>query len=358
MPNFKRIAVLRAGALGDLLFAMPTLSALRKAMPDAEIVLLSKESHRQLLADRPCAVDRVEALPAIPGVTVAPENEADGAAADELVGRLWSEHFDLAVQIHGGGRYSNPFVRKLGAGLTCGLRTPDAEPLDLNVPYIYYQPEIMRCLEVVGQLGVPPAELAPEFPVIASDRAELEPIDLPRPLVAVHPGATDSRRRWAPDRFAAVADAVADSGASVVLTGAGEDREQTQQVQAAARTTLIDTTDQLSVGGLAALYERCDVVVSNDTGPLHLAAAVGTAAVGIFWCGNMINAALPMRRRYRPQISWTIHCPVCEADCTRDLYPDRAGGEPCDHRVSFVDDVSTPEVIADTLDLLKETVDE
>jgi len=110
---------------------------------------------------------------------------------------------------------------------------------------------------------------------------------------------------------------------------------------------------QVTLGGLAALLADSAVVVSNDTGPLHLAAAVETAVVGLFWVGNVINFASPERARYRPLMSWQIHCPRCGADCTRDLYPDRGGGSGCAHEDSFMADIPVAEVVAELRDLLE-----
>src|SRR5215471_20674234 len=106
--------------------------------------------------------------------------------------------------------------------------------------------------------------------------------------------------------------------------------------------------DALSVGGLAALYASCDVVVSNDTGPLHLARAVGARTVGIYWAGNLINSGPLERRRHRPVVSFTVHCPVCGQDCTRDAHPAR-GGARCRHTPSFVTDVPAIEVTQSAL---------
>lgn len=356
--GLRRIAVLRANALGDLLFAWPALEALRRAAPSAEIVLLGKRLHAEIMAGRPAPVDRVEVLPAVPGVSAEPGAATDPRAEAAFVARMREEGFDLALQLHGGGRYSNPFVRGLGAGLTAGLRAPDAEPLDLNLPYVYYQPEVPRYLEVLGLLGIRPHRLEARFPVVQRDRAELERFDLAGPLVAVHPGASDARRRWSPERFARVIDRLAGFGVKVVLTGAGADADQVKRVLATARSSPIDTCDRLGIGGLAALYEQCDVVISNDTGPLHLAAAVGTRTVGLYWCGNLLNGGPATRRLHRPQVSWTLHCPICGADCTRDLYPSRQGGPPCGHEVSFVDDISVPEVVGAACDLLGEAAAE
>lgn len=342
-----RIAVLRANGLGDFVFTLPALAALRASEPDAEIVLLGTAMHRELLRDRPGPIDRVEVLPPVPGVTCPADADADPSAVAAAVERLRDERFDVALQLHGGGRYSNRFLRRLHPTLTVGMRTPDADPLDLELPYAYYQPEVMRYLEVVGLLGVPAVEPTPHFAVTEADRTELDRLALPadRPLVVLHPGATDNRRRWSPARYAAVADAMTSAGATVAVIGTAPEAGIAHDLLAAAQGDCRDVVDKLSLGGLAALLERAAVVVANDSGPLHLAAAVGTATVGIFWCGNLINAGPPTRGRHRPQISWTVHCPVCGADCTRDLYPTREGGPPCDHDVSFVDDVSVAEVV-------------
>ena len=66
----------------------------------------------------------------------------------------------------------------------------------------------------------------------------------------------------------------------------------------------------------------------------------------------LINCGLPWRARYRPVVSWTVHCPVCGADCTRDIYPDRPG-DGCGHRESFVVDVPVAEVLAAVDDLTR-----
>jgi hypothetical protein len=123
------------------------------------------------------------------------------------------------------------------------------------------------------------------------------------------------------------------------------------------RAPATPVVDGVELGGLAALYAECAVVVSNDTGPVHLAEAVGGATVGIYWAGNFINGAPTDRARHRPMISWTLRCPVCGMDCTRDIYPARGGGSGCTHQVSFVTDVPAVEVRDAALELLSITVE-
>jgi ADP-heptose:LPS heptosyltransferase len=263
------------------------------------------------------------------------------------------ERFDLALQLHGGGANSNPVVAGLGARVTAGLRAEDAPPLDRWVRYVYYQPEVVRYLEVAALVGARTDRLAPHLTVTEAELAEARAVvgEPDRPRIALHPGATDPRRRWPAERFARVADELVADGYEVVVTGTPAERDVVESVVAAARTPVRPLVGALSLGGLAALYARCAMVIGNDSGPLHLAAAVGTPTVGVFWVGNLINAGTPFRARHRPIISWTVHCPTCGVDCTRDIYPDRPGGG-CAHRVSFVSDVPVTEVLAAAADLM------
>ena len=79
-----------------------------------------------------------------------------------------------------------------------------------------------------------------------------------------------------------------------------------------------DVCGALSLGGLVGLLARCSFLVANDSGPLHLAEATGAATVGIYWCGNLINAEPITRTRHRPHLSWRLTCPVCGRNCIYD----------------------------------------
>ncbi|MGA5764238.1 glycosyltransferase family 9 protein [Nonomuraea bangladeshensis] len=353
VPGVERIAVLRANAIGDFLLSVPALDALRSAYPDAKLTLLGLPWHAGFLEGRPGPVDEVVALPPITGVST---SEGGHPVPGGLCEGLRERAFDLAVQIHGGGRYSNPFVRRLGARVTAGLRTPDADELDRWVPYVDHHHESLRFLEVAALVGGRAGDragdraggLEPQVAVTGRDREELAAaFGAPPPgLVAVHPGARDPRRRWPVERFAAVADRL---GRPVVVTGSAAERDLVEGVVAAMRRPAVAVAGTLGLGALAALYERCDLVIGNDTGPRHLAAAVGTPTVAVYWCVNLVSYGPLTRTRHRPLISWTTGCPVCGVDGVDPR------GERCPHDVSWVRDVPVDDVLEQAGDLLAES---
>lgn len=345
LADIRKIAVLRANALGDFIFTIPALEALRAAYPEAEIVLLAKAWHAAFLAERPSPIDRVVVVPRYGGVGEAPGIPEDPGEIGRFFEQMTQEHFDLALQLHGGGGYSNPFIRRLKARVTIGLKAPEAVPLDSWIPYTYFQPEIMRYLEVVSLIGAAPTSIEPHITVTQKDRAEARRsiAEDPRPLVVLHPGASDIRRYWPAEKFAAVGDALAASGAQIVVTGTEPERETTAAVCKRMQAEVRDLAGQLSLGGLAGLLSLAGVAISNDTGPLHLAHAVGAPTVGIYWAYNVLTAGEMTRRKHRPLITWRMNCPVCGADNALSR---------CEHGVSFVSDIAENEVIAAAHDLL------
>ena len=286
VPDVRRIAVLRANALGDYMFVLPALESLRAAYPAAELVLLGAPWHAAALTGRPGPVDRVLVVPACPGIRD-PEPD-DPVPAGELagfLGRARAERFDLAVQLHGGGRNSNPIVAGVGARVTAGLRAPDAPPLDRTVPYVHFQPEVFRYLEVVGLVGAEPVTYRSRFALGDADRAEADRVAPrgPAPRVVVHPGARDPRRRWPADRFAAVARHLAAAGLDVRVTGGPAEvplaREVAEGAGLGEGAVLAGRTTTLE---LAAVVAGARVVVSGDTGMAHLATAYRRPSVVLF----------------------------------------------------------------------------
>lgn len=346
VPNVKKIAVLRANGLGDFIFALPAIQNLRQAYPEAEIVLLGLPWHASFLTGRPSLpIDRVVVVPVCKGVRDGEGLREDEGELERFFLTMELEKFDMAIQIHGGGRHSNPFILKLGAKLTAGSRTPDAAPLDRSIPYIYWQPEKLRYLEVMSLVGAHPLALEPKLALTEADIASSNFIFPPeeQPFVVIHPAVSDGRRRWPPERFAAVGDRLADNGALVILTGMATEQEIVGKVMESMSTVPVNLCGSLPLGGLAGLFSRASLVVANDSGPLHLARAVGTRTVGIYWCGNFITAGTSNLGSNRCLLSWRLECPTCGENCIYSY---------CDHHDSFVAEVTVKEVASAALDLL------
>ena len=347
-PDVSRIAVLRGGGLGDLLFALPALSALAAAYPGAALTLLGSPSHAELLGNTTAApVSDVRILPPAEGVRPGP---VDQAAVEAFLAAMRREEFDLAVQLHGGGRFSNPFLPQLGARHTVGSRTPDAAPLERSVPYLYYQHEPLRGLEVAGFAGAPPAGLEARLRPLDRHAGHVEEllhrhgVSPAGPLVAVHPGATDPRRRWPAERFGEVAAVCAAEGSHVLVVGTPDERRLAGQVvEAAGSDRVVSVAGRLSLGELAALLDRCNVLLGNDSGPRHLAQALGIPTVGLYWVGNLINAGPLGRSLHRIHLSWATRCPECGTDVTQVGWT----AARCAHDTSLLAGISAAEVYQD-----------
>lgn len=340
----RKIAVLRAVGLGDLVTAMPALEALRAAYPRAEIVLLGRPLYKELLAGRHSPVDRVEVVPPMPGIA---ERDGEPVSAElraEFVQRMREEEFDIALQLHGGGKNSNALVREIGASFTAGMRAPKAPPLDAWVPYVYYQPEILRLLEVVALVGAHPVTVRPRLTLCEKDFMASHFVlpETGRPIAVLHPGSSDPRRRWPAHKFAEVGTALAAEGYHIAIV-AERERRVAAEVLSAMRGAATDLSDRCSPVALLGTVARAALFVGNDSGPLHLANAVRTPSVGIYWCGNLINAEPGTRSTNRPVIGWRTECPVCGVDCTRGS---------CAHSESFVADVPVAEVLDAAFSLL------
>ncbi len=339
VPDVRKIAVLRPNAIGDFVFALPALHALRHAYPGARISYIGSPWHAGFLAGRPGPVDEVLVLPPCPGIGPTVDGVPDARALEAFVDAQRLAAFDLALQLYGGGRHANPFLLRLGARLTVGMRSRDAAPLDRWLRYESAVNRRLQLLEVAALAGAPAWPMGQELQVTADDHAQAARLVGPMSggaLVLLQPGATDMRRRWPAQRFAALGDALAGRGALVAVNGSASEAALVRAVTGAMRHPAIDLAGRTSLSALCGLLARAALIVSNDTGPLHLALAIGTPAVGIYWLTNLIESAPLRQHGHRAALSLRVHCPQCGALNV---------SQRCEHNVSFVDDVTLEEVV-------------
>lgn len=356
--DVSRIAVLRGGGFGDLVMAMPAINALANTYPEAEIVLLGMPSHAELLKGRGTCISRVEILPIAEGIRPG-KGRPDPAALQRYVARQRAQNFDLAVQMHGGGRHSNPLVNALQATHTVGSRAAGAESLERNLQHQYFQHEVLRDLEVAGLAGAASTNHRLEWGATKGEqeraRALLPFLSPQRPLVLLHPGASDPRRRWPAVRFGSIAASLAGDGCQLVVVGDQNDRALVQEVvetahgllgSAAAHRNVVPLAGADGLGGLCGMLSLCSLVVANDSGPRHVAEALGVPTASVFWAPNVVNAAPLLRERHRVQIAWDTTCPVCRTEAAGQAVPE------CGHQASFVAAVPVRSVLDDAQALL------
>ncbi len=313
-----RIAIFRGLFLGDMVLAAPALRALRARFPQAEITFIGLPWAREFVARFPAYIDRfVEFVgyPNINEVPVIPERTAQFLAEQRAYG------YDLAIQMHGSGGVSNGFVADLGAKVSIGLReseTPDPR-LTWSLPYDWDAHEAERWLKLVegcklqveglnaqpSTFNLQPSTLDLEFPTTAAEERRARALlarasHLSGPLVGLHVGAKDEARRWPASCFYRLGDALVDQvRARIVLTGSAGERALTAWVQRQMHGPALDLAGATDLGTFAALIGQLDLLITNDTGAAHLAAAMGTPSITLYGQTRPDNWAAPDRERHR-----------------------------------------------------------
>jgi len=334
----RRIVVLRANNIGDFIVATPALRALRARYPTAHVTVIGAGRTRPLAQRLPGYVNRFLEFPGFPGVW---DRDFDPRATLGFLERAQGEAYDLAIQAHGMGTATNPFTSLLGAAWTIGFIRPGEPPgvygLDAALPYPAHVHEVDRLLGLFALADVRPAGRYLELPFTTADAADAEAalreagLDPEQPILAVHPAARFENRLWPAERFAIAARALAPAmAAQVVITGGPHDRPLTGAVAAAAGG--VDLAGRLTIPALAALYARAALVVTNDSGPAHVAYAVGAPSVTIFGSASPVDWGPPLDPALHAVVEAPGACHPCEA-------------EPCIQRVSVAAVVEAAEAV-------------
>src|SRR5829696_857692 len=297
VPRGGRICLFRAlPGVGDMLCAVPTFRALRAARPDASITLLALPVALPLAERFRDHLDEVLAFPGFPGL---PDRRPDIAAIPAFLAEMHERRFDLAVQLHGAGSHTNDIVRLLGARRSAGFHPRgEAAPEPARyLPWRETEHEVLRWLRLVRHVGLIPdapetsEETRLELPLARDAHAQAEAVlgEALGPrrrdrLVVVHPGASVAERRWPARAFATVVERLVGEGADVVLTGSAAERRLTQLVRSLVPDPerVADIAGRTTLDALGAILERADLLVANDTGVSHIAAALGTRSIIVF----------------------------------------------------------------------------
>lgn len=351
----RRIAVFRALGLGDLLCATPALRALRRRFPEAHISLVG-QAWAQDLVDR---LDSIDGFIAFPGHPALPEPGPAPQAWPAFCEAMRARQLDLVVQLHGSGRLTNGLVTQWGARRVAAFHEPDLPPPDplLAVPWPTHGSEAHRLMKLIDVLGDeartetrtetqtpmrqdPLARWRLDFPLTPADHAAALQLLRTHGLqdderyVCIHLGSQLPSRRWPLARFAEVAHALAEQGHRLVLTGVPSERALGEALRAtldadmdtAGRPACIDLIGQTTLWSLGALIRDAALLVCNDTGVSHVAAAVGTPSV-VISCGADVSRWAPMDAA-RHRVLWA------DEPCRPCAYTECPHGHACAWDVS------------------------
>jgi len=272
--------------LGDAVMTTPALAGLRGAFPGARIALLAKPLVAELFRHHP-DVDEVI-------VYERPGRHEGATGRLRLGGELRRRRFDAALLLQ------NAFDAALVAFLAriperAGYPT-DGRRLLLSLPVpltrdILQRHEVEYYLCLLDGLGVPRPK-PPILKLLVTDEeragiaSRLASLGLKpgSPIVAINPGATyGSAKRWYPDRFAAVADALSEEwGAAVAVVGSPAETPLAGEIEAAVRRGVVNLAGKTTVREMMALLSLSSFLVTNDSGPMHIGAALGVPLVAIF----------------------------------------------------------------------------
>lgn len=322
-----RVCVCRVGAIGDLVCATPALHAIRRAYPEAHLTLLTTPGK---YGGARHATDLLGSAKWIDEILVYEINDVATfrnrlAFAMELRARKFDVWFDLPMDRAKLSRMIRDMIlaRLLGVRWAFGWRLEHvgfAAKAEAEIKE--FPDEVERLAHVLRRCGIDDATRFPPLVDPAQDALmgsilrDFEQSD--RALIAIAPGARRPCNLWGIDRFAQVCENLAASGAAVFLIGSADDFAMCEQISAHARGYAKNLAGKLSLMQSCALLRRCDVLLCVDSGPQHLAAAVGTRCVALFSQRNQ-------RRRWYPHgshhivLEGAVECHTCLLDtCPHD----------------------------------------
>jgi len=351
-PRIRKILVRSTNWIGDVVMISPALLALRRRYSDARIEVVATPQVAECFADNP-AVDEV---------VVFDRRGRDRGAAGlvRFSARLRERRYDLAVL----------FQKAIGAALMARLAAVPARvglASDLRAWLLTHPVRLTEdlskrhhleiFLEVARAAGCDIRDPTAFFPVgaeaedwahafLLERRAERFPF-----LVALHVGASKRPRAWHLDRFIEAARRIAqDQGAGVLLVGGRAEVDDMARVESALGGRAVNACGRTTIRQMAALIARCRLLIGNDSGPMHLASALGVPVVAVFGPGDPDRTAPyagPGSSARVAVISRRYPCAPCRQDFFRECYPSPAGKPMC------LESIGVEEVVRAAVELLR-----
>lgn len=277
--DIHRLLIVKTSSIGDVIHALPVVQAIRQGLPHAAVDWVVRARSADVLRGNPW-VDKLHVLPDRPSI-----------------GDLWALRNTLRAARYGlaldmqGLLLSGVITRLSGAPLRVGWdRDREGNALFLTHPIVpggaRDRHEVDLLYGFAGALGVPAdhAEFTSQ-PYLAADGADRAAgwlSNLPRPRVALNVGAGRAYKRWPLERWGELASALGAAGVGLIFVGDKSDALDVARITPGLPPRFVDVSGKTTLRELASVLAACDLLVSGDSGPMHLAVAVGTPVVALF----------------------------------------------------------------------------
>ena len=314
LEQVNRILIIRLAPLGETVLTTPVIRALRRHFREAHIAYMVAPTREDLVSANPHLNEVLTYQTSVP----------------KLIYQIARRKFQMAVILQPTFRLVlHTFLARIPLRIGFETNTGGKKLLNVAVPNNTAQHETQRYLDVVRALGVEVADDEPEAFVNNEGKAwidnflKIQKIDDGKPIIGLNPGAATVYRRWDAANFAVLGDLLHEAHRAhiVITTGPREGELATQIAAQMSHSSVI--VNQATPMQLAALLQRCNLYISNDTGPMHLSTAVKTPTIALFGASNLIQWAPPWEKH---AVIARKECPLMETLSSKewDAHPDRA----------------------------------
>jgi heptosyltransferase-2 len=307
----KRILLIRFGSLGDVVLTTPVIRAVRTAFPDAYIAMLAGERSAGIIS----------ADPRLDEIIVFRRKTKNPSELWRVAGSLRERDFDISIDMQRKFR-SSLLAYLSGAKFRVGYHNPRGLLCTVRMPDKGNESVVDQNLALLKPLGITEADRKPEVILSTEDQEyanrmfEERGLASRSPIIGLFPGAGGRSKRWPAERFAAIGDmAIEKYGAGVVIFGGPGEADIVDTVAQSMKTSPVLMKDNMTLLQLGAMIEKCDLFLSNDTGPMHISVAVNTTTIGLFGPGNHVKFR-PIGEKHA-LIRHDVPCSPCKQSANR-----------------------------------------
>jgi lipopolysaccharide heptosyltransferase II len=318
--NCKNLLCVRLDQMGDLLMTTPALKAIKESIEGCHITLMCSPAGAQAAKLMPCIDDCL--VYEAPWMKATP-SRFDARAEESIIHELKMRRFDGVIIFNVFSQNPLPaaflfYMAEIPLRLAhCRenpyqLLTHWVKDLEVTGPLRH---EVERQLDLVATIGCRTESVHLDLSVPSSARYELkdilaeEGVDIHKPIIVVHPGATATSRRYPAEKFVtAIAQLQGRQNMQIILTGSNAEKELVSSIKSQLNDFTYDLAGRLDLPQLCALIEHASLLISNNTGPAHIAAAVGTPVVDLYALTNPQHTPWLVPSRV---LSYDVPCKYC-----------------------------------------------